>query len=351
VAPDRLSAAPDILKGVRRAFLALLLLALTACEGGGQQMPPLTSERIAYRLVDDKGVATQEVTDLQGPYRARTLTSSEGVPLGGYLWDETGVYTVAADGSLTQSEYIGPGFPGPASHLDLALPVALRQGLVTKAGPGTAGDLPCTRWVSLQPLDGAPFGPATPNERTESCVDAHGVILTETWMSFSKLIRSRTFVSRGTYRSNPDDLYDGKRPTPLPTTLSGVVVRPSSPSELGALMGFRVPVRPPGLTPDKASAVLDINTDRSGFSREAGVLTWIGKGRLVVLRIERDLEAGGRTTRGEQVDLGALGKGRLEPVLAGLKVTAESGSLRLIATADLPEDELLSWLRSVRLQV
>ncbi|MCW2544531.1 MAG: hypothetical protein JWM40_2083 [Frankiales bacterium] len=336
---------------MRRAFLALLLLLLTACQGHGQQTPPLTSERTAYRLVDDKGVVTQQVTDLQGPYRARTLTSSNGVPLGGFLWDETGLYAVAADGSLTQSEYVGPGFPGPASHLDLALPVALRQGLVSTLGPGTVGARACTRWVSLEPLDGAPFGPATTDERTESCVDPHGVILSETWTSSGKLIRTRTFVSRGTYRSNPDSLYDGKRPTPLPTALSEVVVKPSSAAKLAALLGVPVPAGPPGLKLDRASAVLDVNTDRDGFSREAAVLTWTGPARLVVLRIERDLEPGGRTAKGEPVDLGVLGKGRLEPVLAGLKVTVESGRLRLIATADLPEGELLSWLRSLTLQV
>ena len=97
--------------------------------------------------------------------------------------------------------------------------------------------------------------------------------------------------------------------------------------------------------------MLDVSPDRDGFTREAAVLTWVGEQRLAVLRVERDLKPGGsRVLRGERVALGALGTGYLEPVLAGLRVTLESGRVRLIATADLPEDRFLTWLRSLQVR-
>ena len=110
------------------------------------------------------------------------------------------------------------------------------------------------------------------------------------------------------------------------------------------------PQGPEGLSADRAVAVLDVDAARQGFAREAAVLTWTGPGQLAVLRIERDLEqGGGRTVRGAPVDLGTLGTGRLEPVLAGLRVTVDGPrGLRLIATADLPEAALLAWVRSLQ---
>lgn len=328
---------------MRRLLLVVLLL-LAGCEK--DQAPTATSERITYRVVDEHGSSSEEVTDFQSPYRARTLSSKQGVSSGGFLWDEVGLYSVGSDGTVTQSEYIAPGFPGPASHLEIALPVALRQKLVADLGPGEATGKPCTRWLSQLPLDGAPFSPAIAGGRTESCVDDSGLLLSDTWEVNGSVVRTRSYVST---TKGPATLYGGKRPSPMPTSLSTVVVKPSKPQQLATLLGVPVPRPPTGLKPDRAVAVLDVDSAREGFTREAGVFTWVADDRLVVLRVERDLEAGGtRVLHGERVDLGELGQGYLEPALAGLSVTVESGRLRLIATADLPEPELLSWLRSLQ---
>lgn len=323
---------------MRRGLLVVLLL--VGCSD--PPAPTATSERFTYRVVDERGAVTEQVTDLQGPYRARTTTSGRG----GFLWDEVGTYVVAPDGTTTQTEYAAPGFPGPASNLDISLPVALRQQLVANLGPGTAAGKSCTRWLSQLPLDGAPFSPAITSGRTESCVDDTGLLLSETWQLNGKVVRTRSYVST---TEGPPSLYDGKRPSPMPTSLSSVVVSRSTPDQLARLLDIPVPAAPTGLEPDRATAVLDVNASRQGFTREAGVFTWVAGERLVVLRVERDLEDGGtRVVRGEGVDLGSLGQGYLEPVLAGLRVTVESGRLRLICTADVPEAELLRWLRSVQ---
>jgi hypothetical protein len=330
---------------VRRLLLVLLLL-VAGCSDHPKQGP--TSTRLTYDVVDPQGEHTRQVIDMQPPYRARTLTYRGEESLGGFLWDETGTYTVAPDGSIAQSAAIGPGFPGPASHLDVSLPVALRQRLVVRLGPGTSRGKPCTRWRSDGPLDsGARFSPPK-LDPTVSCVDANGVVLDEQWSSDTGFVQARTLVSR---TKGPSSLYAGKTPQPLPTASSATIVKASTVAELATLMKIPAPAGPRGLTADLATGVLDLDPRRQGFFREAGVMTWVGDGHLAVLRIERDLQAGGgRTVRGEPVQLGGLGQGRLEPVLAGLKVVVEGPrGLRVIATSDLPEDQLLSWLRSLRL--
>ncbi|MCW2501040.1 MAG: hypothetical protein JWN87_2716, partial [Frankiales bacterium] len=209
---------------------------------------------------------------------------------------------------------------------------------------------PCTRWLSAQPLDGARFAPPSAADRTESCVDAAGRLLTDRWFVGGRLVRTRTAVSVGTGpRLVGGGLFDGGEPTPLPTGGSGFVIRRSTTAELSRLLGVAAPAGPAGMRADLATAVL--TRGASGFAREGAVLTWTDGTHLAVLRLERDLErAAAPALRGEQVALGHLGSGRLEPVLAGLRVTAAGPrGLRLTATADLPEAALLGWLRSVRL--
>jgi hypothetical protein len=336
--------------------LLVLCLLLAACTQA-TSVRTASSERIVYRIVaGDTSAPTTVVTDIAAPYRARTVTyqgtSAKAPSLGGFAWDETGVYTLNPDGSAAQTEYVGPGFPGPFARLDVSLPVALRQHLVTSVGAGTVAGRPCTRWLSQLPLDGARFSAARGGDRTESCVDPSGRVLADAWQVAGKMVRTRTATVVETGPSLAGTaLFGGRAPTPLPTQGSAYVVRTSTAKELTGLLQVPEPKGPAGLIADRASAVLDVDATRQGIAREAAVLTWSGRSALAVLRIERDLESGqGRTVAGAPVDLGALGTGRLEPVLAGLRVTVGGpNGLRLIATADLPEPALLAWVRSLRL--
>ena len=346
---------------MRVLFAVLSLLpTMTGCSGNSVPNAQVArSERIVYLVVDSTTHPAQTstvVTDIAAPYRARTVTyrgnGADGQSVGGFGWDQAGVYTIDPDGSAAQSEYVGPGFPGPYSRLDLALPVAERQGLAQALGSGQVGGRSCSRWLSELPLDGAPFSAATPVDRTESCVDSAGRLLSDVWQVSGKLVRTRTAT---TVESGPSlagrALFGGRPPTPLPTQGSAYVVRPSTADELAGLLQVPEPTGPAGLRADSASAVLDLDGARQGFAREAAVLTWTGPAQLAVLRLERDLQpSGGRTVRGARVNLGPLGIGRLEPVLAGLRLTVEGPrGLRLIATADLSEPALLAWVRSLQL--
>ena len=181
---------------IARSLVPLsLLLGAAACTGSpAKRAAPSVSERIVYQVVDSTGgapVTTTVVTDTAAPYRARTVThqgtSADAPSAGGFAWDEVGVYTISPDGSAAQTEYVGPGFPGPFSRLDLALPVALRQHLVASDGAGQVGSRSCNRWLSELPLDGAPFSAATSTDRTESCVDSAGRLLSDTWQVAGKV--------------------------------------------------------------------------------------------------------------------------------------------------------------------
>jgi hypothetical protein len=341
-------------------LLLLLLLAAPACTSSASpRAPASTSQRIVYLVKDSTGSSPQTttvVTDIAPPYRARTVTHSgssvDAASAGGFAWDEGGVYTISPDGSSAQTEYVGPGFPGPFSRLDVALPVARRQHLVTRLGDGRVGGRACARWLSRLPLDGAPFAPAAGGDRTESCVDPAGRLLSDTWQVAGKVVRTRTGTLVETGPSlDGTALFFGRMPTPLPTRGSAYVVRSSTAKEIAGLLQVPEPTGPDGLAVGRTAVVLDVDAARQGFAREAAVLTWSSPGQLAVLRVERDLQAGGgRTVRGALVALGALGTGRLEAVLAGLRVTVEGPrGLRLVATADLPESALLAWVGSLQL--
>ena len=335
-------------------------MAATACGASPvkARLATVDAQRWVMLVVDTTGSqprTTTVVTDLAAPYRARTMTyegaSAQGPSLGGFAWDDSGVYTISPDGSAHQTEYIAAGFPGPASHLTVSLPVALRQRLVHRLGLGRSADRPCERWLSQFPLDGAPLSAPRAMDRTESCVDPNGRVLTESWVVAGKQVRTRTLTD---VRPGPNllglDLFDQREPRRLPTKGSAYVVRAASPDELAGLLQVPVPPGPVGLTADRSSAVLTVDAQRQAFSREAAVLTWTVGGQLAVLRIERDLQHGAaRTTQGEPIDLGAMGTGQLEPVLAGLRMTVSGPrGLTMVATADLSEPAFVTWLRSLR---
>ena len=338
-------------------MLLWTLVLLTACSNAAPAPPPAArSTRIVYEVVDSTGptpIRSTMTVEVQPPYRARSVSADGASSLGGFAWDENGVYTVRPDGTAQQSEFVPPGFPGPASHLDLALPVAARQGLVTALGTGSVLGRACTRWLSEQPLDGARFRPATSNDRTESCVDEAGLVLSDRWLLGGRLVRTRTAVASETGSDlTGDGLFNGRQPVPLPDGKSGFVVRRSTALELSRLLGVPPPPGPAGLAADLAAAVLEVDSSGQGLTREGAVFTWADQKTLAVLRVDRDLRpATPAQPRGEAVQLGALGTGHLEPVLAGLRVSAVGPrGLRLVATANLPEPALLSWVRSLRLE-
>ncbi len=301
-------------------------------------------------MVDETGRVSTTTVDVSPPYRARSLNrDGSGAVTGGFAWDERGLYSITSAGTA-QTASIAPGFPGPYSGLAVALPVAERQHLVRRGGSSSVLGLDCEQWLSAEPLDGAPFAPVSPDARTTSCVDAEGRLLAETWYVGGKLVRTRTATGVGPGPSLAGAaLYEGP-PTPLPSSGTGFVVRDSPRAQLLRLLQVPVPSDPTGFRPDASVAVLDLDAAATGFTREAGVLTWLRGVDVVVLRLERDLSGSSRgTVRGAPVDLGVLGTGHLEPVLAGLRVVIDGPTgLRALVTADLPEDELLAWARTLR---
>ena len=329
---------------MRRALPLLLVVA--ACTS--HDRPATPSQRVVYRVVDGSGAVTTSTVDVSPPYRARSVTrDANGTVTGGFAWDKRGLYTITQTGS-TQTAAVVPGFPGPYSGLAVALPVAASQRLVRSAGRASVLDRPCTRWLSAEPLDGAPFAPATTQDRVTSCVTPDGILLSETWYAGGRLIRTRTATSAGPGPTLDGSALYGGTPTPLPSGATASTVTDASRAELVRLMQVPAPHDPAGFAPDASVAVVD--RDAAGLSREGFVLTWRRGTQLVVLRVERDLSGSSKgTVRGAPVDLGVLGTGHLEPVLAGLRLVVDGPTgLRAIVTADLPAAELLSWVRTLR---
>jgi hypothetical protein len=322
-----------------------VLLLAGACSGQGAPAP--SSHRVVYRVVDDAGATSTTTVDVAPPYRARTVTRSAGGTTTGFAWDARGLYTITDSGAVQTSE-VAPGAPGPYSGLAVSLPLAEQQHLVTRAGASTVLGHACTTWVSREPLDGAPFAPATRTDHTSTCVDAAGVLLSDDWYVGGRSVRTRTATFVGDGPSLVGDGLFGGRPTPLPSKGTAFVIQDAEPGELARLMQVPLPAAPPGFHPDASVVVLD--RSEGGFSREAFVLTWLRGTSLVTLRVERDLSGTSKgSVRGAAVDVGLLGAGHLEPQLNGLRLVVDGpAGLRFIATADLAPAELLRWVRSLR---
>lgn len=338
------------------AGIGAVLVAGVGCSASTPSRPPVAAAaggfHIEYDVTDGGGSRSREVTDVVRPYRARTLRYADAASLGGAVWTEQGLYTVSSSGAVQQASVAWPAPPGPDSHLDIALPVALRQGLVRRgAGVDTVLGRPCWLWLSMRPLDGADFALPSSNEQTTSCVSAEGLILRDDWRKGGTALRARVAVVVGGAPPLSEAELLGAAPTPLPNELSSYSVTPSTQAELARLIPVPEPPAPAGLQPDKAVAVLDI--DRSGrapaVEREGAVLSWAGGGHLVAAKYSRNLL--GPTSPplgGAPVSLGRLGTGRLTPVLTGLRVDVLSpGGLLLTVRSDLPEAQLLSWMRAL----
>lgn len=342
----------------RILLVVLLLCAAAACSGSSRSTPSPVAENgfhIEYDVIDDRGIHSREVTDVDRPYRARTIRYSDAQhkhSVGGAAWTETGVYTIRPDGVVLQATPAWPAPPGPDAHLDVALPVALRQHLVERAASGTVLGKPCTVWRSLRPLDGADFAPPTATEHTTSCVSDDGVVLRDDWQQRGSRLRAREAVGFGSAPRLTDGELLGGQPTPLPAELASYSITPSTEAELTRLIPVPDPAPPAGLHSDRAVAVLEVDhsSGTARITQEGAVLTWVGHGHLVQARWRRALLGAPlpAPTTGAAVALGRLGSGRLTPLLTGLQVEVLGpGGLLLTVKSDLPEDQLLSWVRSL----
>ncbi len=318
---------------------------------------PRTTLHVVYAVTDETTqppTPGREVVDVDPPYRGRSVSEVDGRSVGGFVWSENGLYTIGIDGTVRETQPVPPGFPGPDGHLDVALPVAARLGLVAREPGVTASAVagrPCTMWLSRDPLDGGTFAPATASDRTETCVGTDGLLLSDRWTSDGRLVRLRTATSVTRVASLAGTaLFDGTTPSPVPSGFSPLDVTAPG-ADVRGLLGSGPPRAPAGLALDRVVATrsVDRTSGTPQLTGESAVMAYTGGGRLAVLAISHDLP--GPTPPpfgGSPVDLGALGRGLLSPVYTGLRIQVLSpGGLLVTVTADLPEAALLTWVRGL----
>jgi hypothetical protein len=300
---------------------------------------------------------TTQVLDIDRPYVARLVTRDGrppgGTPMGGTIWDRDHQYLVDATGRVQVLADTVPSFPGPDAHLDVALAVAERLGLVERAGASAVAGIACTQWKSRGPLDTGAFERATKDDSTLTCVDDHGRVLSEHWRLHGQLVRVRIAVTVTTGPAlDGARLFDGKTPQPLVTPISATQVQEEPADKLTTALGIPPLPAPPGFTLDRSVALIDV--DSSSGTREvvnegAG-FAWVNGDQLVTLVIKRGLRAPLPAPHGgAPVALGSNGTGRLSPVLSGLRIQFRTpAGLLVTATSDAPEAVLRTWLSSLR---
>lgn len=345
---------------LRPAALALAVVALlgvAGCSGSGSQ-PSSSPEgwRIVYRVDDSAGPTprvTTQVVEVLPPYGARSVTYQGAPPggasLGGAAWTEGHQYLVDPGGSTREVATVAPGFAGPDTHLDVALAAALRHGLVRRGASATVAGTACTEWVSRAPLDSGELALPVADERTTSCVDDRGRLLRDSWVLSGKVVRARTAVSVGSPRGGA---LAGATPTPAPAAELPVLVKDVTAAALATALGIAVPAGPTGLRADGAAALLERSlADGTGRPlREGGAFVWRDARRMVTLQVQRGLlQPETPPTTGIPVRLPSGLAARLTPVANGLQLRLLTPTgLSVTALGDLPEDELLAWLGSVR---
>lgn len=314
-------------------------------------------ERITYRLEDttvSPAAVTTSVVEYARPYLARTTTyegPDSASPLqGGFIWTADALYTVTPDGAIQQTQLVPPSVAAPATRFDVALPIAETQHLVARLGTSVVLGRGCTLWSSKEPLDGLEISAPTKVDHTTSCVDAQGVLLSERWVLGSKLVRTRTATAvESTIGLTARTVFTAS-PTPVPGGFSEEAVTPIRLDEQG--FGITLGL-PPGFGLDRS-----VKTARSIGGGPTPTVVRIGEvdayrsgEQLMVLRRTKDLVGTAiPSSRGSVVELGALGRGRLEPIATGCRVTVLTKGILVVATSTAGPDALLTWLRTARVQ-
>ena len=338
---------------------SLVLPAVASCTGGHhssdrpQPAAGLASHRFVYSVEQTSGEGGSRTTveiDVADPYVARIVNRDGATMLGGSAWGASGLLVLAPDGSARQAEQSPPAFTGGDSRLDVALPLAASLHWAQRVGESSVGGQACTTWVSGPPLDSGSIEPATGRERTTSCVDGTGRILSDTWSRDGHVVRTRRVVSSGPGpRLSADGLEPGHTPTPLPSGAAGQLVRPVDATKLASLMGVALPAAPVGARLDHATATAVVSADGSAHE-EGAVFTYLGTDTLTVISFTRYLVGAPRpVTRGRPVRLAAAA-GVVVPVVEGLECDLVTHrGLEVKVQSDLPLPTLTAWLGQLTL--
>ena len=345
----------------------LLVLSALAMLGAGcvKTTAPLSSRaqeglRITYRVEDPTvtpaGIRTMVVLS-SSPYLGSQITydATSATPqslVGGFLWTREGLFTIGDGGRVQETQPTPPEAAPVATHLLTALPVAEQQKVAIKrAATGTYLGRTCTTWSTKEPLDGAEFAAATSKDHTETCVDSEGLALREDWYIDGKLVRVREASAVETVKAVATaDFYNGQSPRPVP---EGIAQDQIADIALNAQSQGVTIKAPRGYALDRAVVVASaIPGEPTTQIASVGETDAFRKGQeLMTLRRTRSLVGAALgSSKGAQVDLGALGIGRMVPISSGveIRVVTKSGVL-VVGQSTTSPDALVTWMRSAKL--
>ena len=300
------------------------------------ESPPqaATGIRVSYDVVDlASGARSTEVLELDRPLRSRRTSGGTGSATTG-----EGVFD-RAGGVWRQVAVVPPGEAGHDLRLTAPLAWAAEQGLARVDGQGEVGGRRCTWWLTREPLDAGPFAAATDADRARSCVDADGLLLSDTWRVSGRDVRRRDATEVRPLRTL--DVFDGSKPQAIPMglVLMGVERVPEAVSDLVALSP------PRGLVLRAAARVAEL---------EPGSINAVRRSARAVYASERDVLVvdqvrGPFEPRGTSAPLGDLGVAQVQATAGGLLVTVRLAPEQHVRVrTSLPYADVQSWLLSLR---
>jgi len=315
---------------------------------------------VVYRVTTGSIVSTEELW-VDRPFEAEDVVfggpAARGEPVSTVV-DRLGRQLVHAGGA--PAVFTPP--PAPTRfdvRLDAVAGAAIAARALVPRGSRVVAGRPCRVYRSAQSLlSTALAGRPTAGDHVDTCVDAQGLVLAERRVVAGKVVQERraTTVASGTSASDHSYRTPGAH---LPLRQGG-----------GAVVTISDTSRPPGLTfwePSQAPAgfshlgrfaVVAPQPSAGTSGPPAALSTAIddvyGRGPDVIV-VEQGPAAGARALQppggGRDVDLGALGRGRLVLSATAPSVTAVLSNNSFVAVSGtVPPDELVAVARALQPQ-
>jgi hypothetical protein len=161
----------------------------------------LSNYRIVYRVEDlagaEKIVSTRELA-VRRPFDS-ALEQRGGPPPGGQVQSRVvttfGLYSSTSAAAATLVVGTRPGPPVGDLRLDVMLPDLVADGRLVRAGNDRVVGRDCRVFRTREPLADNSPPPPTPDDHTDLCIDAHGLVLREEWVLGGRLTRRTTAVA------------------------------------------------------------------------------------------------------------------------------------------------------------
>ena len=225
--------------------VAVVVLAVAACSGAGQPedarststtvpvvVPGAAEYHVTYRVEDvPSGDESTEELWVRRPFDGR-VERLQGATVVTTTISTLGVFASRSPASAPLVVPVRPSAAVGDLRLDVSLPDLVRARAGTVVGRGRVLGRQCTVVRFGEPIGTAALPPPTARSYADTCVDRHGIVLSEEWVEGGRTLRRRVAVAYDEVLPDDSTLFE---PGPLnpPAGQGGGAFVPLGPDEGG----------------------------------------------------------------------------------------------------------------------